>query len=455
MEKNLLNHPFVQKVKESTLEILNEISSKQCVGVAVSGGADSVALLISLCSILKEKKLSLYVITVNHAIRSKEESARDVEFVKKMCETLSSNDCKIFFTEAALGEGEVSSLAKKRGFGIEEAARFLRYQKFDEFILQNNLSTLFLAHTKNDNLETILMHFLQGSFAPIQKKRSQFFRPLLDITRNEIEAFLNENNFTWMEDSTNGDTSYFRNRIRHCLIPVLDENFSGWTKAVLSGNEKINQDVRALWESAKKIEWQKNDKKNSTSIFILKEVFARESFSVKCRLFYNAFSILKIGQRVPYSFVKRVCNALDSSDILYESANGVLIFTENEKIIVKKNEKLATDFGFSVIIEESGLYNFPFGKVSVQKCGTKLHFVFLENELHLEASFPLCVRSKQIGDKVKMQNGNFKNVSDVFSDWKVKKNEKDFLPIIQNVRTQEIVCLWGSVFGYDNWICKN
>ena len=470
------------------LKVKNEISTFLAktnvrLGLAVSGGADSTALLKVISLIINNKilndeckKKSLYVISVNHQIRPKEECLNDINFVKNLCETLSTKDCPIFFECKSLMEGEVAALAKKRGRGTEDAARILRYEKFNEFVCEKELDALLLAHTKNDNAETILMHFLQGGIGEIQKANPPYFRPLLDISRNEIEHFLKENNLTWQEDSTNSDTNYLRNKIRHKLIPLLNDDFPGWQKAIISGNKKRELDSKALNLIASNIKWTKN--KNGYSIPY--NLFFAQEKAVQFRVLYKLFTMFKITERVPFLFVESVCNKPDDSHILYSRAGDIQISKQNNELCAEKInnfdaekrstklstriKKQATDFGFSVIISECGKYSLPFGNVMVgmiEEQNRKIINITVENiknentkksSLNFFASFPICIRSKQIGDKIQTKNGSEKSLSDIFSNWKVTEDLRRKIPIVQEVKSQRIVCILGSVYNYDDWI---
>ena len=198
------------------------VENKACIGVGVSGGADSICLLVCLANLFKKcPSVSLKVVTVNHNIRSEEESGGDCDFVVSVCNKLNEvyyqNKNAISCEVVSLEKGKVFDFAKSRGAGIEESARFLRYQIFEDFIEKNHLDCFCLAHNKNDQLETALMRFLQGSSIEgscgIWENRGKFVRPLINCDRKEIEKYLTEQGFEWRTDCTNLDNSYFRNRV--------------------------------------------------------------------------------------------------------------------------------------------------------------------------------------------------------------------------------------------------
>lgn len=179
---------------------------------AVSGGADSVCLLTSLHGI----GIPLVCAHFDHRLRG-EESARDAEFVKKMCLDMG--------VEFLLSSGDVRAHAASKGIGIEEAARELRYAFLEQAAEKSGAARIATAHTADDNLETMLMNLARGAgsagMSGIPPRRENIVRPLLFATRQQVEEYLNELGIKWVEDSTNASDDYSRNRIRHHAVPVL------------------------------------------------------------------------------------------------------------------------------------------------------------------------------------------------------------------------------------------
>ena len=164
---------FEKKVKDSLIECGVEVSENAPshtprVGVAVSGGADSISLLLALSQLFSP----LYVITVNHNIRPAEESRGDVDFVLEVCEKLrrggtSEINCDV----VELERGEVERAAAERGGGIDEAARHLRYAAFGRFVTERGLDALCLAHNRNDQLEPDASMLRSISAMPVDGSR--------------------------------------------------------------------------------------------------------------------------------------------------------------------------------------------------------------------------------------------------------------------------------------------
>ncbi len=180
--------------------------------VALSGGADSVCLLMAL----KAWGGEVYAFHLNHGIRGAE-ADRDEEFCRNLCE---ANN--IPFSSA---KKDVPGFANEKGLSLEEAARVIRYNELDAEALRISADYIATAHNADDNVETVLFNLVRGCSADglsgIPRIRGNIIRPLLDCTRKEIEDYLSEVNVYYVTDSTNLEDDYTRNRIRHIVMPVL------------------------------------------------------------------------------------------------------------------------------------------------------------------------------------------------------------------------------------------
>lgn len=188
--------------------------------VACSGGADSICLLHGLLSLQASRNFSLAVAHYNHQLRGAE-SARDEAFVRHFV-TIHCPTVPIFVDTAP-----VADIAQKMGQGIEETARILRYAFFESIAQRLGNTKIATAHTADDNGETVLMHLVRGSglrgLSGVPPVRDAIIRPLLSTTRREIEAYLSAHQIPHVEDSSNADKTYLRNRVRHDIMPILRE----------------------------------------------------------------------------------------------------------------------------------------------------------------------------------------------------------------------------------------
>ena len=199
----------------SAVEKYNMLSPGAAVIAAVSGGADSMAMLLFLMKISERYSLSLTVAHVNHGLRG-EEARRDEEYVRSFCE---KNSLRFEVLHA-----DVAALAKQSGETCEECGRRVRYEFFESIDKNAKIAT---AHTASDNAETMLFNLARGSslkgLCGIPPVRGNIIRPLIFCTREDIEAFCRENSLDFVTDSTNLTLDYSRNKIRHIAVPALKE----------------------------------------------------------------------------------------------------------------------------------------------------------------------------------------------------------------------------------------
>lgn len=204
-----------------TIENYQMIRPGMRVLAAVSGGADSVCLLMALAAYQKQKDFSLYVIHVEHGLRG-EESLADAQYVKELCEKLAVP----FYLESV----DAKRTAKEQHLGVEEAARSLRYEAFYKVARQIQADRIAVAHNENDQAETVLWNLTRGSglmgLGGIRPVRGKIIRPLLFLGRQEIEQILRKEGVAWRTDRTNLSCDYTRNRIRLQILPMLAEDLN-------------------------------------------------------------------------------------------------------------------------------------------------------------------------------------------------------------------------------------
>jgi tRNA(Ile)-lysidine synthase len=190
------------------------------VGVAVSGGADSVALLLLLVELRKRLSLSLVVLHFNHQLRGRA-ALEDQKFVARLAENLK--------LPCLVGSADVRALAKGDKANLEDVSRRARYSFFAQASGESNLDKIAVAHTEDDQAETVLAHILRGSgitgLGGIHPQVGKVIRPLLSVARAELRSFLKSRRQHWREDATNRDVTKMRARIRKKLIPLLAHDF--------------------------------------------------------------------------------------------------------------------------------------------------------------------------------------------------------------------------------------
>jgi len=208
-----------------TIERFRMFQTGQRVGVAVSGGPDSVCLLHVLFELAPRWNLHLSVLHLDHQLRG-EESSQDARFVEELAGKLG--------LPFSLGRVDVAAAARDRGENLEQVARTERRRFFREFLQSGGADRVALGHTRSDQAETVLFRFLRGSgtagLAGIRPVTEDgIVRPLLGIERGAVVEFLHERNIAWREDSSNACLDFARNRIRRDLLPMLARD---WNPAI-------------------------------------------------------------------------------------------------------------------------------------------------------------------------------------------------------------------------------
>ncbi len=216
----------------------------QIAGIAVSGGADSVALFHLLREMAPRLGISLRVLHFDHQLRGRE-SDEDRIFVQNLA---AAHGIPCDTANAA-----VRRIARKSGENLEQAAREARYGFFREQLAAGKVHRVALGHTLSDQAETVLYRFLRGSglaglagIYPVTE--DGFVRPLLDLARPEIEAWLRSEGHVWREDPSNRDLAFDRNRIRHELLPALERDWNPNLANILARVAVVARDEEAFWK---------------------------------------------------------------------------------------------------------------------------------------------------------------------------------------------------------------
>jgi tRNA(Ile)-lysidine synthase len=206
---------------------------------AVSGGADSVALLDALASLRRRRGFRVVAAHLDHGLRPG--SSDDAAFCAALCERLA--------VPLVRGTADVRARAGRERGGLEQAARRERYLFLRRVREEESAVAIALAHTLDDQAETLLLRLLRGSGATglsgMRTRSADLLRPLLEVSRREVLEHLRERGLSWREDPSNADPAHRRNRVRHELLPYLEARFNPRARAVLARTAGLLADEAA------------------------------------------------------------------------------------------------------------------------------------------------------------------------------------------------------------------
>jgi tRNA(Ile)-lysidine synthase len=214
------------------------------VGVGVSGGADSVALLRILREVSEQQGIRLAVLHFNHGLRGAD-SQNDEEFVA----SLAANLQLPYFC----GREDVAAVARAKRWNLEDAGRRLRYEFFGSLVRQGRIDRVAVAHTADDQAETVLARILRGTgprgLAAIYPVNGHVVRPLLEVRRTELRDYLGNLGQRWREDTSNYDRSRLRARLRHEVLPILERDIQPAVVNQLARLADMSREDEAFWRA--------------------------------------------------------------------------------------------------------------------------------------------------------------------------------------------------------------
>ena len=391
------------------------------IAVGVSGGADSMVLLWALLDLQKKNKFFMKVINVNHHIRGKE-SDRDSAFVKKFCES-KKIPYEIVDVDAKLAKTE-------QKLTLEESARKLRYQVFAKIMKKDKLKKLFLAHHKNDQVETILMNIFRGSGvlgAGGIREDGVVFRPLLSLKKTEILQIAAEYGVKFVEDSTNKENDCTRNYLRNVIIPELEKIYPQVVDSISAFGEKCKE-VQAFVESQinKDLVEQIDDYVLvKSSVFYMNKIVIRE---------YLKLAFSKLGV-----FADIESKHYDLAIALYQAdVNSMLNFPH--KLVLKK-----TYTGIKIYKEKAKKdlnqeYQFVVGKLEFENnCVIETDIVEPDDVVYGEGSLYVDLakistnaiwRTRRLGDMFSKLGSGSKKLNDYFTDKKIDADMRDKILVL-------------------------
>jgi tRNA(Ile)-lysidine synthase len=440
---------FKEKVIKA-LEICRVQSGARIV-TGFSGGPDSTALLHILHQLENDYRFTVFAAYLDHGIRKKAEIEKEIQWVKQ---TAASLRIEIFI--GRIPSGELQKIAGEETRSIEEVAREKRYQFLEAVSKKVKAEYIAMGHTEDDHIETIVMRFFQGSgisgLAGIPLFRDTIIRPLYYCTKEEIHTYLKNCNLHFMEDSTNRNRVYLRNKIRWNLIPVVRNIFPGYQKGLMRLSELfflVNDYFDK--EIEKSCPWEKA----LSGYRISREQFCNLHSSIRlfslykiCNKLYDDEKIQK-KKRIPFRFLSPVLNpdTIKSKRIIIRGY-GIVLLSKGPYLFCRPDIVSPREKGYLIHIQMGKKIKVPaigciIHTYNGKKEAGKEKITLCENCIH----YPLVIRSRRPGDKIKSGKGS-KSLKKLFNEWKIPGNKRWAIPVLAD--RKQILGIAGTVFGYKN-----
>ncbi len=417
-----------------------EIPSYATIGVALSGGRDSVALF----DLLLKAGFNIKAIHVEHGIRGKS-SLSDAKFVEDMC-AMRGVELKTYRVDA-------KKCAIELGLTLEQAARKLRYERFEDALNAEFCDYIALAHHADDQAETILMRILRGTgvkgLCGMQEASGKYLRPLLSFSREDINAYVRENSLEFCEDETNSDAAYSRNFLRQELAKIKTRypNLTTSFARLAANAEEIE---RYLARVTPKVEVHDgeayvNDLKTDDLIFKRQVREACESLGVYHDVesrHYDLLLALRDGETSKSIDLTNGLVARKQTDCMVIS-----FFKDEESLNTVPLDAVlngeACGATFEVIEGEEAR------AVRDELLSGKLKPFGIPKTLYadLESVIGAVVRARRAGDVIKKMGGGSKTLGDFFTDLKIPSIARDSIPVI--AKDSEVLAAAGVEISYD------
>src|SRR5699024_368467 len=434
------------KVQELVTDFIKKhhlLSENKTVLLGVSGGQDSMALLHYFKSIREDLNLNLIVLSADHRLRG-EQGREDLEYVREVCDKWN-----VPFIGTALN---IKEYKRKKRVGTQIAARKMRYQFFLEQMQEQEADYLALGHHADDQIETMLMEMVRtadsSSLSGIPVKRTfgdgLLIRPLLCVTKNEIESYCMINNIIPKIDPSNKETTYTRNYYRKYIVPLLKEKNNNLPTTIQHLSESLTDDEKFLRQEAKKmVDCIVFFHEKNHEVSLLRKDFKSYPTALQRRAYHLILNYLydKLPKNLSYVHENYFFGLLNNDgNIEIDFPHHLKIKKSYEKITFYFAQSLSQDTTFHEVLSIPGTVYLPEGNLSAMytnKLETQHPYSLF---IPVDTPLPLHIRTRRAGDRMSWKglNGS-KKIKDVFIDEKIPIEERNTWPIVTD---DEGTILW-------------
>lgn len=399
---------------------------------AVSGGADSMCMLHLLNALAPEWGFSIRCAHFNHHLRG-EESLRDEIFVRERC-----REWGIPFHR---GGADVAQQAARIGRGVEETARLLRYEYLEQVARDVGGTRIVTAHTANDNAETVLHHLVRGSglqgLTGISPCRGMLVRPLLTVTRAEVEEYCALHGIPYVEDSTNTDEGYTRNFLRHRVIPLLEQVNPRAVETLSAAADRLRADNEYLDAAASQA--VEEGRMTDEGYVVEARILAELPDPIAARAVRRAMERAGGGKNCTAAHIRALLELSRSADPSARAdLPGLTAFREYDRLVLAPTKERAQP-PQAVLLQREGetVYGDTGWTVTCRKavCPNT-------NGINPDTFFLSCaglegdpvLRPRQTGDMIKLPGRAGKTLKKLLIEEKVPVGRRDLLPVLADGR---------------------
>lgn len=425
-----------KKIKEY-MEIHQMLDRKDVVIVGVSGGADSMCLLFVLKKMKEETGHELIAVHVNHGLRGEEADA-DEAYVERMC--------KQWEIPLEVFHVNVKAFAKEHRLSEEEAGRVLRRACFDETMNKYQGTKIALAHHMDDNVETFVLNLSRGSklrgLGGMKPVNGTYIRPLLEVRRGEIEAFIKAEGISYCEDASNATDAYTRNRVRAHILPALCEHVNTGSVEHISQTMKYFRQVQEYLDRQMAMLWKDMVEESRDTIVLKKELWHQE-FVMQSMIIRNALAKVAGSEKdIEEHHVEAVLKLMEkqvgkSLSLPYQMTahriyEGIKLFS-SEKLEETDSEitdlRLKEDSEGRIEFKDYVVNWKVFKKTKEHSFVPKKAFTkWFDYDI---ISKSVCVRTRQPGDRIVIDHsGNTQKLKKYFVNEKIPEEYRDKIPVI-------------------------